>query len=248
MTLQPTKANFATSIPVAAGLYDDLNRWAYPTVARMLGISTIPYDLLASAPYTSSRLFQETAPKAGLTPFKVPLPIDWSYARGELTGQYEHIGLGTINDGSGTAGLQGLKAMLSPPTRTGCGSPINTGQAHYVLDTAEFALNRWVKTGIPPAKAPRLQVDTSGSAPAFVLDTHGNVVGGVRTPSVEAPVAVLSGLGQTGASFCFLFGTTTPFSAEKPATLYPDHATFVAKDGRDRTRGRRGFHPPGRRG
>lgn len=129
MTLQPTKANFATSIPVAAGLYDDLNRWAYPTVARMLGISTIPYDVLASAPYTSSRLFQETAPKAGLTPFKVPLPIDWSYARGELTGQYEptyttsDIAFGVnnggkhsidIDDGSGTVGLQGLKVMLSP--------------------------------------------------------------------------------------------------------------------------------------
>ena len=140
-----------------------------------------------------------------------------------------YIGLGTIDDGSGTAGLQGLKAMLSPPTRTGCGSPINTGQAHYVLDTAEFALNRWVRTGIPPARAPRLQVDTSGSTPAFVLDTHGNVVGGVRTPAVDVPVAALSGLGQTGASFCFLFGTTTPFSAEKLAALYPDHATFVAK-------------------
>ncbi|MFD3927006.1 alpha/beta hydrolase domain-containing protein [Streptomyces sp. NPDC058614] len=138
-----------------------------------------------------------------------------------------YIGIGTGDDGSGTAGLQGLNAMLNPPTRPGCGSPVNTGQAHYVLDTAEFALNRWVTTGIPPARAPRLQVDTSGSAPAFVLDTHGNVKGGVRTPAVDAPVATLSGLGQSGASFCFLFGTTTPFTAEKLAALYPTHASFV---------------------
>ena len=140
-----------------------------------------------------------------------------------------YIGLGTGDDGSGSAGLPGLNAMLTPPTRSGCASPINTGQAHYVLDTAEFTLNRWVTTGIPPARAPRLQVDTSGSAPAFVLDAHGNVTGGLRTPAVDAPVATLSGLGQSGASFCFLFGTTTPFSAEKLATMYPTHATFVAQ-------------------
>ncbi|NEC90934.1 hypothetical protein G3I71_35200 [Streptomyces sp. SID12501] len=140
-----------------------------------------------------------------------------------------YIGLGAGDDGSGTAGLQGLNLMLSPPTRTGCASPINTGQAHYVLDTAQYALNRWVTTGIPPAKAPRLQVDTSGPAPAFVLDAHGNVNGGVRTPAVDAPLATLSGLGQAGESFCFLFGTTTPFGAEKLGALYPTHASFVAK-------------------
>ncbi|WP_329282102.1 alpha/beta hydrolase domain-containing protein [Streptomyces sp. NBC_01451] len=140
-----------------------------------------------------------------------------------------YIGLGTSDDGSGATGLRALNAMLTPPTRTGCASPINTGQAHYVLDTATFALNRWVTTGIPPARAPRLQVDTSGSAPAFVLDAHGNVAGGLRTPAVDAPVAALSGLGQSGASFCFLFGTTTPFPAEKLAALYPRHASFVAK-------------------
>lgn len=82
MTLQPTKADFATSIPQTVSLYDDLNLWAYPTVSRMLGISTIPYDVLASDPYKSSRLFQDIAPKAGLTLFKVPLPIDWAYVRG----------------------------------------------------------------------------------------------------------------------------------------------------------------------
>ncbi|MER5429452.1 alpha/beta hydrolase domain-containing protein [Streptomyces sp. NPDC002588] len=140
-----------------------------------------------------------------------------------------YIGMGAGDDGSGTVGLLGLNAMLSPPTRPGCASPINTGQAHYVLDTAAFALNRWVTTGVPPARAPRLEVDTSGSAPAFVLDAHGNATGGLRTPAVDAPVATLSGLGQTGESFCFLFGTTTPFTAGKLATLYPDHATFVAK-------------------
>jgi hypothetical protein len=41
-------------------------------------------------------------------------------------------------------------------------------------------------------------------------------------------VATLSGLGQTGSQFCFLFGTTVPFSAEKLAALYPTHTQFVS--------------------
>ncbi|MGW3645704.1 GMC oxidoreductase [Streptomyces sp. NPDC000878] len=160
MTLQPTKANFATSVPFAAGLYDDLDRWAYPTVARMLGISTIPYDLLASAPYTSSRLFQEIAPKAGLTPFKVPLPIDWSYARGELTGQYEptyttsDIAFGVNNGGKHSIDV----TYLAQAESTGL---VEVAPLHVVRDLALGADKRWV-----------LSVDR--------IDTAGAVQEGIR--------------------------------------------------------------------
>jgi cholesterol oxidase len=79
MTLQPTKANFAASIPMAESLYNELNRWAYPTVARVLGISTGPDDVLNADPYKSSRLFLDVTAKAGMDPFRVPLPIDWRF-------------------------------------------------------------------------------------------------------------------------------------------------------------------------
>jgi hypothetical protein len=135
-------------------------------------------------------------------------------------------------DNGGTTGRHELESMLSPPNGTpgfSCAAPINTGEGHYVVDAAQYALNRWVTAGIPPATAPRLQVDTSGPAPTFVVDANGNVRGGVRTPAVDVPVATLSGLGQSGSSFCFLFGTTTPFGAAKLAALYPTHARFVAR-------------------
>jgi len=138
-------------------------------------------------------------------------------------------GIGAADDGSGAAGRQQLDAMLNPPngTQAGtCASPINTGPAHYVLDTAQYALNRWVTAGVAPSRAGRLRTTPAG---AFVLDANGNVVGGVRTPAVDVPVATLSGLGQTGSAFCFLFGTTTPFSAEKLTALYPTHTSFVAR-------------------
>lgn len=135
-------------------------------------------------------------------------------------------------DNGGTTGPQELESMLNPPTGTpgfSCALPINTGEGHYVVDAAEQALNRWVTTGNPPATATRLQVNTSGATPSFVLDANGNVKGGVRTPAVDVPVAILSGIGQSGSSFCFLFGTTAPFSAAKLAALYPSHARFVAR-------------------
>ena len=136
------------------------------------------------------------------------------------------------DNGGGAVAAQAFAAMLNPPTGTiafTCGQPLNTGEMHYALDTAQYALNRWVRAGVPPARAPRLRVDTSGTAPAFVLDANGNVQGGVRTPAVDVPLARLSGLGQSGSAFCFLFGTTAPFSPAKLAQLYPTHARFVAR-------------------
>ncbi|MER5429451.1 GMC oxidoreductase [Streptomyces sp. NPDC002588] len=143
MTLQPSKADFATSIPQAADLYDDLNLWAYPTVARMLGISTIPYDILASDPYKSSRLFQDVASKAGLTPFKVPLPIDWSYARGELTGRYEatyttsDIAFGVNNGGKHSIDV----TYLAQAESTGL---VEVAPLHVVRDIALGPDRLWV--------------------------------------------------------------------------------------------------------
>ena len=81
-------------------------------------------------------------------------------------------------------------------------------------------------TAPPPPHAPRLQLDPTNPA-KFAVDANGNARGGIRTPQVDAPIATLSGLGQSGTSYCFLFGTTAPFDAAKLAALYPSHAAFV---------------------
>ncbi|MGP2440779.1 GMC oxidoreductase [Streptomyces sp. JW3] len=145
MTLQPTHADFARSMPVAADLYSELNLWAYPTVARMLGVSTIPYDILASSPYKSSRLFQDVAPEAGLTPFKVPLPVDWSYVRGELAGRYEptyttsDIAFGVNNGGKQSIDV----TYLAQAEATGL---VEVAPLHVVRDLALDSAGRWVLT------------------------------------------------------------------------------------------------------
>ncbi len=106
-----------------------------------------------------------------------------------------------------------------------CGSPINSGPQHFVLDAAIAALDVWVRGGEAPPRAPWLEV--AGEPAAYVLDEHGNARGGIRTSWVDVPVARLSGLGQTGASFCGIFGTTIPFDAAYLRALYPSHAVYV---------------------
>ena len=142
------------------------------------------------------------------------------------------INISGSDNGSAAAAQQTFDAMLNPPSSSlagACARPVNTGEEHYVLDAAQFWLNRWVQTGHAPPHAARLRVNTASTPPSFVLDANGNVEGGVRTPAVDVPVATLSGLGQSGTSFCFLFGTTTPLSAAKLAALYPSHARFVRR-------------------
>jgi hypothetical protein len=89
------------------------------------------------------------------------------------------------------------------------------------------ALERWVGGGPAPRRAPRLVVE--GDPPGFVLDEHGNALGGIRTSYVDAPTATLSGLGQSGSSFCFIFGTTVPLPAATLRALYPSNAEYVAR-------------------
>jgi Alpha/beta hydrolase domain len=159
----------------------------------------------------------------------------WEMAGTSHADNYE-TNIGAADNGSAGEGLKELNSMLNPPAGAAgliCATPINTGQEHFVLDAAQFWLNRWVRTGDAPPRAPRLQVNTSTTPPSFVTDANGNVEGGIRTPAVDVPVATLSGLGQSGSSFCFLFGTTVPFSAAKLAALYPTHARFVKRWARD---------------
>jgi hypothetical protein len=110
------------------------------------------------------------------------------------------------------------------------GAPMNAGpQQHYVLQAALAHLDRWAAGGPPPPTAPRLELAEHGESP-FALDECGLVRGGLRTPWTDVPSAVLSGLGQSGAEFAFLFGTTRPLAPALRARLYPGgRADFLAR-------------------
>jgi hypothetical protein len=100
----------------------------------------------------------------------------------------------------------------------GCPDPVNRGQQAYVVRAALRHLDSWARKGSAAPSAEPLAVDGD----VFVLDDVGNATGGVRTPVVDAPVEVLSGLVGPGASMiCRLFGTSQQLPTVVLARLYP---------------------------
>ena len=152
---------------------------------------------------------------------------------------YYGLVIGPTDTGNGQGAVLNLAAEQNPPSTVPpgftCDLPINTAGTHWVLNAAVFWLNLWVATGIAPPRAPYLQV-TSTSPVVFAHDANGNVPGGVRSPQVDAPIATFGGVGNSGtggvAAFCFLFGTTVPFSPSQLSALYKNHGQYVSQFGR----------------
>ncbi|MET0908129.1 MAG: alpha/beta hydrolase domain-containing protein [Ilumatobacteraceae bacterium] len=107
-----------------------------------------------------------------------------------------------------------------------CGYPINNGALDVVAKAALRALVTWITTAAPPPEAPRIELSVDAQ-PVIQRDSDGNALGGIRTPPVDAPVAALSGEpGPDAALACILFGTTTAFTPERLAELYPSRADY----------------------
>ena len=120
--------------------------------------------------------------------------------------------------------VEELAAAIAPtdkPMGLPADSPVNSGpQQHYVLNAALSHLERWVRDGTPAPKSPRLE-GVDAHATELVRDELGIARGGIRTPWVEAPSAVLSGDAPGGDGFMFLFGKTIPLHETKLTALYP---------------------------
>jgi hypothetical protein len=81
----------------------------------------------------------------------------------------------------------------------GCPLPINAGQQHLVVKSALRAPGHLGRGGEAPPKADLLTVEGGASTSRSRSTTWATCTGGVRTPSVDAPVDVLSGLPSPGA-------------------------------------------------
>ncbi len=162
-----------------------------------------------------------------------PFIREWEVAG---TAHYDTYGLveSMTDTGNGAADVATFDTMVHPVSSfdngvISCPVPFNAGAHTYELRAAVVALDNWVMTGRPPPQSPRLDV---ASPTSYATDENGEALGGVRTPQVAAPVAVVNGTGDTssaGGGFCGIFGATIPFSPEKLAQLYPTHAAFVSK-------------------
>ncbi len=83
-------------------------------------------------------------------------------------------------------------------------------------------LDQWARDDIAPPRAELIQV-VDGQP---VLDEHGNVMGGLRSPYVDVPTSTWNG-NSTGESFCRIAGHEIPFSQDKLTRLYPTRADYV---------------------
>lgn len=161
------------------------------------------------------------------------------------TSHFDTYGLftGTYDTGAGEGEVAALDLLFEPRAKVTlagvdaltCSQGINSGPMHWVFNAALSWINRWVRDGMAPPIAPRLE-RKPWSLAAFKKDEHGNTQGGIRTPFVDVPLAEISGLGNNAApnagiisTFCFIFGHTLPFSREKLAELYPSHDDFVSR-------------------
>ncbi len=112
----------------------------------------------------------------------------------------------------------------------GCPDPVNRGQQRFVLRAVLRHLDAWVRDGVlPPHAQPLTLVDAAGSDdPVFAVDEVGNVLAGVRTPCVDAPTEVLSGIVPEPVSrICLLFGKTSPIPDEVLGARYGSAAEYL---------------------
>jgi hypothetical protein len=102
----------------------------------------------------------------------------------------------------------------------------------YAFDAAWRNLDAWVRKGITPPRAERLQLkpDSKQFVPetAFVLDAFGNAQGGVRSTYVDVPTVRWVG-SRSGSFRCMFYGYRINMPGAELRRLYPDHASYVQK-------------------
>ena len=142
-----------------------------------------------------------------------------------------HADVYTFAVGFSDDGLRPIEQLAASwrPVRELLGSQldeaVNVGPQHYIVNAAVRALDAWVRDGVRPPAAPRLELEGYG----FATDELGNALGGIRTPHVDVPVAVLSGLGNGGSPMAFLTGSTIPFTNGRLVDLYGTRDAFVER-------------------
>lgn len=114
-----------------------------------------------------------------------------------------------------------------PDLPHGRGWEPNTLRFKPIAESAIRHVRRWVSEGRPAPSFPRIAVDPS-RPPRVRRDAHGNAVGGIRLPELEAPVAEYRGM-AVGTGLPPLFGAARPFSDDELKALYPSRRLLAAR-------------------
>lgn len=112
-----------------------------------------------------------------------------------------------------------------------CGEPLrpmNPFPNYYILAGALENLDRWVREGVPPPRAERIAIDNPGTPRAAArFDRHGNVIGGVRSPWVDVPIATYKA--GSGPSQCPVMSAAIEFDWAKREALYSTSENYRSR-------------------
>nr|WP_246864451.1 alpha/beta hydrolase domain-containing protein [Spongiibacter thalassae] len=100
-----------------------------------------------------------------------------------------------------------------------CGLPMNQLGQGRATAAALHHLNRWVTTGVVPESMPRIELNDNYR---IVRDDDGLARGGIRLPSLEAPIGINRG------DECTFWGSFQEFSIADIQARYPTHSDYVA--------------------
>ena len=111
----------------------------------------------------------------------------------------------------------------------------NYHPSFYNWSAGMVALDDWLRSGVAPEPQPRAARDEAGN---LLWDEHGNLLGGVRSPIMDVPIASYY-VGVTrapGADPCGLAGGSAPlrgltrvFDAATLAALYPSPEDYLTQ-------------------
>lgn len=154
-----------------------------------------------------------------------PSPDSRYYRQWEVAGaahgnkdSFDYIGAQEERD-LGVAVLPPLAGDNGPFGLTTC--QINRFPSQWAYSAALHALKTWVITGRPAPPAPRVRAKDG----VLVRDNAGNVVGGLRLPPVEAPVATYN----RGGDCVSLDGRTEAMTTDELRQRYGSKAAYVEK-------------------
>lgn len=135
-----------------------------------------------------------------------------------------------MGDHPGTSHGDSRLSVFGSGVPVNCGLPINGGPQHFVAKAALHSLDAWLRTGVAPSTAQRLDM-TPSNPPSLLRNVDGIVLGGVRihswtylsmySPGFRARLLLkLPALRS---------GSTAPLSEERLAELYASPEDYMQR-------------------
>jgi hypothetical protein len=125
---------------------------------------------------------------------------------------------------------------IATTAETVCANPLNSFPYNPTVSMALDHLLRWVEDDVPPPRAERIELtgEPGDDEIAIARDEHGNARGGVRSATLDVPVAAHQALNEprnadadlTPGS-CLVYGSQLDLSPEALASLYGGREDYV---------------------